>query len=140
MYSIWCTVPFRCNDNGMKYVSTFEFSLKLYKVGNVGNKCLRKEEEKNKNSEKCYVQWRLNLWPLVIHSDTYLTQLIWKVSIEGYLTTLFLLHELTFQLISVLRGILPQSGRHESGTQESYAESPLEIIFSSLKSLYCQRC
>ena len=40
-----------------------------YKVGNKG---LRREE-KIKFSEDSYLQWGLNLGPLVIHSEAYLT-------------------------------------------------------------------
>ena len=37
----------------------------------------------------------LNLGPLVIHSDVYLTKVIWQVLIEEYLTLLVLVHQLT---------------------------------------------
>ena len=38
----------------------------------------------------------LNLGPHVIHSDAYLTELTWQRLIEGYLTSLLLVHQLTF--------------------------------------------
>ena len=34
----------------------------------------------------------------VIHSDAYLTELTWQVLIEGYLTSLLLVHQLIFGL------------------------------------------
>ena len=51
-------------------------------VDNVGNKGLCKEEQ-NKFSKKCYLHYGLNLGPLVIHFDTFLTELTWQVLIEG---------------------------------------------------------
>ena len=37
-------------------------------------------------SVKSYLQWGLNLGPLVICSDAFLTELTWQVLIKGYLT------------------------------------------------------
>ena len=50
------------------------------------------DEEQNNFSKKSYLQWGLNLGSLVIHSDVYLTELTWQVLIEGYLTSLLLVH------------------------------------------------
>ena len=47
-------------------------------VGNVVNKDLCRREQ-NKVSEKSYLQWELNLGPLVIHS-VYLTELTCKIA------------------------------------------------------------
>ena len=66
-----------------------------FSVGNVGNKGLR-EGEQNKFSKNGYLHWGLNLGPLVIHSDAFLTHLTPQVLIEGYLTSLLLLYQLTF--------------------------------------------
>ena len=43
-------------------------SLNYTNYTKVGNKGLRREEI-NKFSKKCCLQWRLNLGPVVIHSD-----------------------------------------------------------------------
>ena len=51
-----------------------------------------------KISNKSYLQWGLNLGPLVFYSIAFLTELTWQVLIEGYLTSLLFVHQLTFGL------------------------------------------
>ena len=46
--------------------------------------------------QNSYFQGGLNLGPLVIHSDAYLTELTRQMLIEGYLTSLLLVHQLNF--------------------------------------------
>ena len=55
-------------------------------------------EKQNKFSKTCYLQCGLTLGLLVIHSDAYLTEHTYQVLIEGYLTSLLLVHQLTFGL------------------------------------------
>ena len=43
--------------------------------------------------------------PLMIHSDAFLTQLTWQVLIEGYFTSLLLVHQLTFGLDDLIKSI-----------------------------------
>ena len=59
--------------------------------------CLHSEEQNN-FSTKVTSQEGLNLGPPVIHTDAHLTDLTWQVLIEGYLTSLLLVHQLTFGL------------------------------------------
>ena len=55
-----------------------------------------RREEQNKFGKKCYLQWGLNMGPLVIHSQAHLTELTWQELIEGHLTSLLLMHQQSF--------------------------------------------
>ena len=59
--------------------------------------CLHSEEQNNV-STKVTSQEGSNLRPSVIHSDAYLTDITWQALIERYLTSLLLVHQLTFGL------------------------------------------
>ena len=75
-----------------KFTNNQDFS-QLYKVCNVGNKITYVARLRSK---KKFSQWGLNLGSLMVHSDAFLTELTWQVLIEGYLTSLLLVHKLTF--------------------------------------------
>ena len=77
-----------------------EFSRKYTKLAMLSFLyCLRSEMQCNfsKNSKKVPP---VGIEPgcLVIHSDAYLTELTWQVLIDRYLTSLLLVHQLTFRL------------------------------------------
>ena len=52
--------------------------------------------DKSKINLKCYPQWGLNLWSIVMHCDALLTELTWQVLIKRYLTYLLLIPTLIF--------------------------------------------
>ena len=69
-------------------------SLEMHKVGNVGIKDLCRGLAKF-NSEKYYFQWEQNQGPTPLRSDPLLSETTWQVLVEGYLTSLLLVHQLT---------------------------------------------
>ena len=83
----------------------------------------------------------LSLEPLMIHFDVYLTGPTWQVLIEGYLTSVLLLHQLTFGLrwfgyirilkVSVLEAMPSQLSQEGIRVDHKMfqAQSPLEVLF-----------
>ena len=83
--------PSHCIDSFCLHIRIF---LSLYKVGNVGNKGLRREEQNNFSKKK--------LSPVGIEPKTLgfpswhilcYTLMPWQVLVEGYLTSLLLVHQ-----------------------------------------------
>ena len=70
---------------------------------------LRREEQKN--LAKGYLQEGLNLGPLVVYSDAFLTELTWQVLLKGYLTLHLFGHQLTFRL-NLNQQSMTQSYKH----------------------------
>ena len=110
------------------------------------------KKSKINSAKTSYLQWGLNLGPLVIDSDAFLTE---QVLIKGYLTSLSLVHQLTLDLyldwlykdlksLSLTSNVkLAQSGRHETVTQAVPCSIHTRGAFfpefcSSYISLYCQ--
>ena len=64
----------------------------------VDSKSLRTEKQNKFSQNNQYLQWKMNLGPFGIHSDAFLTQLTLQVLIEIYLTSLYLVQQLTLGL------------------------------------------
>ena len=70
-----------------KYYLDIRF-VNFKRFGNVDNAGLHTEEQINFNKKR-YLQWELNIGPLVITSNTFLTKLTRQVLIEGYIYFFF---------------------------------------------------
>ena len=79
----------------IKILPSIEFSRKYTKFAILSFFCCLRTEKKN-NFSKSYPQKGLNLGPLVIHSDGFLTELTWQMLVGGY--SRLLVHQFNFVL------------------------------------------